>query len=137
MTGDLAGRRGIVSREDDGRQRLKFRRSWPDPIEESWSALTETERLARWIGVYDAGRRRATGTRSSPRSTPDTVAATPAARCGGRSSRSRGAAQGPESARNAPEVAGSPHQDLRPGEPDVLDVTSLTVTAGRPAGTLS
>jgi uncharacterized protein YndB with AHSA1/START domain len=56
MTEDLAGRRGVVSREDDGRQRLKFRRSWPDPIEEVWSALTEPERLARWIGVYDGGR---------------------------------------------------------------------------------
>ncbi len=48
--------RGVVTIEDDGRQRLEFRRSWPDPIEDVWSALTEPERLARWIGVYDGER---------------------------------------------------------------------------------
>ena len=34
--------------------------SWPDPIDDVWAALTEPDRLARWIGVYDgerAGRR--------------------------------------------------------------------------------
>jgi uncharacterized protein YndB with AHSA1/START domain len=49
-------RRGVVIREDGGRQRLEFRRSWPDPIEDVWSALTEPERLARWIGRYDGER---------------------------------------------------------------------------------
>jgi uncharacterized protein YndB with AHSA1/START domain len=49
-------RRGVVTRQDDGRQRLEFRRSWPDPIEDVWSALTEPERLARWIGAYDGAR---------------------------------------------------------------------------------
>jgi uncharacterized protein YndB with AHSA1/START domain len=49
-------RRGVVTREDGGRQRLEFRRSWPDPIEDVWSALTEPERLARWIGRYDGER---------------------------------------------------------------------------------
>ena len=56
MTEDLGTRRGVVTRTDDGRQRLEFRRSWPDPIEDVWSALTEPERLARWIGVYDGER---------------------------------------------------------------------------------
>jgi len=56
MTEDLETRRGMVTTEDDGRQRLEFRRSWPDPIEDVWSALTEPDRLARWIGVYDGER---------------------------------------------------------------------------------
>jgi uncharacterized protein YndB with AHSA1/START domain len=56
MTEDLDPRRGVVTPEADGRQRLEFRRSWPDPIEDVWSALTEPERLARWIGAYDGAR---------------------------------------------------------------------------------
>ncbi len=40
--------------------RLRFRRSWPDPIEDVWAALTEPERTARWIGTYE-GERRAGG----------------------------------------------------------------------------
>jgi uncharacterized protein YndB with AHSA1/START domain len=58
---DLDSRRGVVTTEDDGRQRLEFRRSWPDAIEDVWAALTEPDRLARWIGVYE-GERRAGGT---------------------------------------------------------------------------
>jgi uncharacterized protein YndB with AHSA1/START domain len=50
-------RRGVVTNETDGRQRLEFRRSWPDPVEDVWSALVEPERLARWIGSYDGERR--------------------------------------------------------------------------------
>src|SRR5687767_4264929 len=61
MTEDLDTRRGVVTIEDDGRQRLEFRRSWPDPIDDVWSALTEPDRLARWIGVYE-GERRVGGT---------------------------------------------------------------------------
>jgi uncharacterized protein YndB with AHSA1/START domain len=61
MTEHLDSRRGTVTRADDGRQRLEFRRSWPDPIEDVWSALTEPDRLARWIGVYE-GERGAGGT---------------------------------------------------------------------------
>ncbi|GAA3158293.1 SRPBCC family protein [Blastococcus jejuensis] len=49
-------RRGTVTAEADGRQRLEFRRSWPDPIDDVWSALTEPERLARWIGRYEGER---------------------------------------------------------------------------------
>jgi len=56
MTEDLETRRGIVTTEDDGRQRLEFRRSWPDPIDDVWAALTEPERLARWIGAYEGTR---------------------------------------------------------------------------------
>ena len=56
MTEDLDTRRGVVTTEDDGRQRLEFRRSWPDPIEDVWAALTEPDRVARWIGRYDGAR---------------------------------------------------------------------------------
>ena len=55
-TGDPHTRRGTVTREDDGRQRLEFRRSWPDPIDDVWAALTEPDRLARWIGTYEGER---------------------------------------------------------------------------------
>jgi uncharacterized protein YndB with AHSA1/START domain len=54
MTEDLEARRGVVTTEDDGRQRLEFRRSWPDPIESVWAALTERDRLVRWIGPTTA-----------------------------------------------------------------------------------
>ncbi|WP_051515852.1 SRPBCC family protein [Candidatus Blastococcus massiliensis] len=56
MTEHLESRRGVVTRLDDGRQRLEFRRSWPDPIEDVWAALTEPDRLARWIGTYEGER---------------------------------------------------------------------------------
>ncbi|TFV52034.1 SRPBCC family protein [Blastococcus sp. TF02A_35] len=63
MTEDLETRRGVVTDEPDGRRRLEFRRSWPDPIEDVWSALTEPDRLVRWIGTFDGERRvGATGT---------------------------------------------------------------------------
>jgi uncharacterized protein YndB with AHSA1/START domain len=55
-SGDPHTRRGTVTREDDERQRLEFRRSWPNPIEDVWAALTEPDRLARWIGRYDGAR---------------------------------------------------------------------------------
>ncbi|WP_346620494.1 SRPBCC family protein [Blastococcus montanus] len=57
MTEDLDTRRGTVTTEDDGRQRLEFRRSWPDPIDDVWAALTEPDRMARWIGTYEGERR--------------------------------------------------------------------------------
>jgi uncharacterized protein YndB with AHSA1/START domain len=50
-------RRGEISADPDGRQRLVFRRSWPDPAADVWAALTEPERSARWIGRYDGERR--------------------------------------------------------------------------------
>ena len=46
-------RRGAISTDPDGRRRLVFRRSWPDPAADVWAALTEPERSARWIGRYD------------------------------------------------------------------------------------
>ena len=49
-------RRGTVTVEPDGRQLLEFRRSWPDPIDDVWSALTEPERMVRWIGRYEGER---------------------------------------------------------------------------------
>jgi uncharacterized protein YndB with AHSA1/START domain len=52
-----ADRRGVVTTEPDGRQRLEFRRSWPDPVEDVWAALTEPDRAARWIGRYEGERR--------------------------------------------------------------------------------
>src|SRR4029453_15869968 len=61
MAEGLETRGGVVTAESDGRQRLEFRRSWPDPIEDVWAALTEPDRLARWIGVYE-GERHAGGT---------------------------------------------------------------------------
>jgi uncharacterized protein YndB with AHSA1/START domain len=57
MTQNAADRRGVVTKEDDGRQRLEFRRSWPDPADDVWDALTAPERLPRWIGTYEGERR--------------------------------------------------------------------------------
>ncbi|CCG05533.1 SRPBCC domain-containing protein [Blastococcus saxobsidens] len=53
---DPVTRRGTVTRTADGRQRLEFRRSWPDPVEDVWAALTEPGRMVRWIGTYDGER---------------------------------------------------------------------------------
>ncbi|MBM7806348.1 uncharacterized protein YndB with AHSA1/START domain [Geodermatophilus bullaregiensis] len=49
-------RRGSVTTLPDGRQRLEFRRSWPDGPDEVWAALTEPDRLPRWIGTYEGER---------------------------------------------------------------------------------
>ncbi|WP_239520787.1 SRPBCC domain-containing protein [Blastococcus saxobsidens] len=57
MTDTARSRRGTVTTTPDGRQRLEFERSWPDPVEDVWSALTEPDRLARWIGTFDGDRR--------------------------------------------------------------------------------
>jgi uncharacterized protein YndB with AHSA1/START domain len=40
---------------------VALRREWPDPIDDVWAALTESERTARWIGTY-AGIGRGGGT---------------------------------------------------------------------------
>ena len=37
---------------DDGSRLVVLRREYPDPIDDVWSALTESERTARWIGTY-------------------------------------------------------------------------------------
>ena len=57
MTTDSSDRRGTISADPDGRRRLVFRRSWPDPAADVWAALTEPERSERWIGRYDGERR--------------------------------------------------------------------------------
>jgi len=41
---------GRVLREKDG-IRLEYVRTYPVPVEDVWSALTEPDRLARWIGT--------------------------------------------------------------------------------------
>lgn len=56
MTEDLDTRRGAISERPDGGRRLQFRRSWAAPIEDVWGALTEPERLVRWIGTYEGER---------------------------------------------------------------------------------
>ena len=58
MSEDVATRRGAVTRLDDGRQRLEFRREWPDPIDDVWAALTEPARRAGWRGASAAPRGR-------------------------------------------------------------------------------
>ncbi|SEP00973.1 SRPBCC family protein [Trujillonella endophytica] len=55
MTAVPDERRGRISTDPDGRRRLVFRRSWPDPAADVWAALTEPERTARWIGRYEGG----------------------------------------------------------------------------------
>ena len=47
---------GTIIEQPDGRRQLEFRRSWPDPIEDVWSALTEPDRMARWLGTYEGDR---------------------------------------------------------------------------------
>ena len=42
---------GQVLRDEDG-VRLEFIRSYDDPIEDVWSALTEPDRVARWFGTW-------------------------------------------------------------------------------------
>ena len=39
---------------DEGRV-LRLRREYPDPIGQVWAALTESDRLARWIGTHTGG----------------------------------------------------------------------------------
>jgi len=48
-------RLGQVTEVPEG-VRLQFRRSWPDPVEDVWAALTEPDRMTRWIGTYEGER---------------------------------------------------------------------------------
>lgn len=41
---------GQVLRDEEG-MRLEFIRTYDDPVDEVWSALTEPDRVARWIGA--------------------------------------------------------------------------------------
>ena len=54
--GQAEGRNGVVVRAADGAARLEFRRTWLLDADHVWAALTEPERLARWIGTYDGPR---------------------------------------------------------------------------------
>ena len=42
---------GKVIRDDDG-VRLEFVRTYPDPIERVWKALTDPEELGKWYGTW-------------------------------------------------------------------------------------
>lgn len=42
---------GQVLRDDEG-VRLEFVRRYDDPIDRVWSALTEPDRVARWLGAW-------------------------------------------------------------------------------------
>ena len=48
MTARPTGRRG----EDGDRDQVVFERSFTAPIADVWAAVTESSRLARWIGVW-------------------------------------------------------------------------------------
>lgn len=39
-------------RTDDGGTAMVWRRPYPDPVEEVWAAVTDSERLGRWIGTW-------------------------------------------------------------------------------------
>ena len=44
---------GEVRRDPDGGRALIFNRSYDYPIDHVWSALTDSDRLARWYGSYE------------------------------------------------------------------------------------
>ena len=50
-TPEITSDRGRVEATPDG-ARVVFQRGYPDPIEDVWSAVTEPERLERWIGTW-------------------------------------------------------------------------------------
>jgi uncharacterized protein YndB with AHSA1/START domain len=38
--------------DPDGTTTLVWRREYPDPVDDVWSAITDSERLGRWIGTW-------------------------------------------------------------------------------------
>lgn len=42
---------GAVIRDDEG-MRLEFERSFPDPIDVVWAAVTESDQLGTWFGTW-------------------------------------------------------------------------------------
>ncbi|MEJ2888907.1 SRPBCC domain-containing protein [Actinomycetospora aeridis] len=38
--------------DPDGTTTAVWRREYPDPVEDVWAAITESERLGRWIGTW-------------------------------------------------------------------------------------
>ncbi|MGH3913621.1 MAG: SRPBCC family protein [Pseudonocardiaceae bacterium] len=49
---DVTSPPGEVRNDADGGRTLVFHRRYPCPIEDVWSAVTDSERLARWFGSY-------------------------------------------------------------------------------------
>jgi uncharacterized protein YndB with AHSA1/START domain len=41
-----------VRTDPDGATTLVWRREYPDPVEDVWAAITESDRLGRWIGTW-------------------------------------------------------------------------------------
>ena len=41
-----------IVRTDDGGTAMVLRRHYSDPVEDVWAAITESDRLARWIGTW-------------------------------------------------------------------------------------
>jgi len=52
---EITSPRGDVLATEEG-VRIVFEREYPDPIEDVWSAVTEPDRLERWIGTYTGER---------------------------------------------------------------------------------
>lgn len=50
---EVTSPRGVVRDDADGGRTLVFHRRYPSPIDDVWSAVTESERLARWFGSYE------------------------------------------------------------------------------------
>ncbi|MEJ2862879.1 SRPBCC domain-containing protein [Actinomycetospora flava] len=41
-----------IRTDPDGATTAVWRREYPDPVEDVWAAITESERLGRWIGTW-------------------------------------------------------------------------------------
>ncbi len=41
-----------IRTDEDGGTTLVWRREYPDPVEDVWAAITDSERLGRWIGTW-------------------------------------------------------------------------------------
>lgn len=50
---DVTSPNGEVRHGADGRRSLVFHRRLGYPIEDVWSAMTDSDRLARWFGSYE------------------------------------------------------------------------------------
>jgi uncharacterized protein YndB with AHSA1/START domain len=44
---------GEIRHESDGTRAVVFRRRYPHPVDDVWSAITESDRLARWFGSFE------------------------------------------------------------------------------------
>ncbi|GAA3390706.1 SRPBCC domain-containing protein [Cryptosporangium minutisporangium] len=48
----VTGPQGEVRQRNDGTELVVLHRTFPDRVEDVWAALTESHRLARWIGSF-------------------------------------------------------------------------------------